>query len=133
LAELLNSLVQVMVALGELLWEVVSLLAPWSLLIAWIAWWLWAVNWKRAWAALADGAWAPVVLLMILVARVWASLDASEVNLFYIMTVPSFWWQLGAVGLVVGLTLFCGWLQIALGWGPVEINLEPPPVASAHH
>jgi hypothetical protein len=133
-AELLQTLVQLFVVLGSFLWELVVLLAPWTLLIAWLAWWLWAVNWRRAWTVLAEGAWAPLVLLIILAARVWASLDPGGRTLFGFLSVPSFWWQLGAVGLLVAVTLFCGWLQIVLGWSPEEINLEPPPPAApAHH
>jgi hypothetical protein len=133
-AELLNTLVQLFVVLGTLLWEILALLAPWTLLIAWLAWWLWAVNWKRTWVVLAGGAWAPVVLVMLLAARVWASLAPGEVSVFGFWIVPNGWWQLGALSLVVSLTLLCGWLQITLGWGPPEINLEPPaPAAAAHH
>jgi hypothetical protein len=132
--ELLQTLVQLVIVLGQFMWELVTLLAPWALLIAWLAWWLWAVNWRRAWAVLAEGAWAPVVLLMILTARVWASLDPGECSFAGIMTLPSFWCKLSGVGLLLAVTLFCGWLQIVLGWPPKEISLEtPPPVVPAHH
>jgi hypothetical protein len=131
-AELLQTLVQLVVVLGTLVWELVTLLAPWALLIAWVAWWLFAVNWRRTWAFLAEGAWAPVILLTVLAAHVWASLAPGRVTLFGILAVPNFWWQLGGVCLVVALTLFCGWLQTVLGWQPSEINLEPPPAADTH-
>jgi hypothetical protein len=125
-APLLDTLQQLVINLGTLVWELVLLLAPWLLLIAWVAWWLWAVNWKRAWVVLAEGAWAPVVLLMILAAHVWASLDPGGL-------LPGFWWKLGGVCLVVGGTLLCGWLQVVLNWSPAEINLEPPPPAAHGH
>jgi hypothetical protein len=130
--ELLQNLVQLFVVLGTLLWGLVLLAAPWTLLIAWLAWWLWAVNWRRTWAVLAEGAWAPVLLLMVLVAHVWASLAPSRLDVFGFVTVPNFWWQLGGVTLLAGLVLFCGWLQTILGWWPPEINLEPPPVGDVH-
>jgi len=42
-------------------------------------------------------------------------------------------WQLGGVGLLVAVTLLCGWLQGVFGWTPAEINLEPVEEAGAGH
>src|SRR5216683_3013877 len=52
----------------------------WLLLTAWLAWWLWGVNWKQAWAVLAQGAWLPVLLLMIVGALVWSQISPSDCN-----------------------------------------------------
>jgi hypothetical protein len=41
------------------------------------------------------------------------------------MVLANFWWQLGAVGLIAGSALFCGWLQGYFGWTPAEMELEP--------
>jgi hypothetical protein len=49
-AELLQTLARLVVAPGPLVWQVVLLLAHWALLTAWVAWWLFAVNWRRTWA-----------------------------------------------------------------------------------
>jgi hypothetical protein len=132
-SDLLQTLVQLLTVLGTLLWELILLLAPWSLLIAWVAWWLGAVNWRRTWNILAEGAWAPVVLLVLLAARVWASLAPAEVKLFGLATLPNYWWQLADIGLLAALTLFCGWLQLVLGWTPPEVAIEPPPPAAGAH
>jgi hypothetical protein len=93
----------------------------------WCAWWLWGVNWKKAWPVLAQGAWAPVLLLMILSALVWSRISPSSRDCFGLFTIPNFWWHLGGVGALTAVALFCGWLQGKLGWAPVDINLEPPP------
>src|SRR5258706_127941 len=34
----------------------------------WMAFWLWAVNWKMVWPVLAEGAWMPCVLLGLIIA-----------------------------------------------------------------
>jgi hypothetical protein len=131
---LIDALVQLFVALGNVVWELVLLLAPLALLITWIAWWLWAVNWRKAWLVLREGAWVPVVLLIVLSARVWASLAPSDCSCLGFVTIGNFWWQLGGVGAIAALTLFCGWLQVTLGWSPEEISLEPTPaVDHGHH
>jgi hypothetical protein len=119
-------------ALGKMGVELLALGLQWSLLLAWVAWWLWGVNWKKAWPVLARGAWAPAVLLLLVSALVWSRLTPSEGSFLGLITVPNFWWQLGAVGLLAALTLFCGWLQGVMDWAPAEISLEPP-APTAHH
>ena len=98
----------------------------------WCAWWLWAVNWKRAWPVLAQGAWAPVVLLSVVAALAWSRIAPSPCNCLGFVTVPNFWWQLGSVSTLTAIALFCGWLQGYFGWTPQESNLEPPPIAHEH-
>jgi hypothetical protein len=115
--------------LGQLLALLLTFAGHWILFIVWVVWWLWAVNWKKCWAALAEGAWAPVVLLMFLSALVWSRLDASPCACLGVVSIPNFWWQLGYVGLLAALALFCGWLQGLMNWAPAELDLDPP----VHH
>jgi hypothetical protein len=86
----------------------------------WCAWWLWAVNWKKAWPVLAQGAWVPVLLFVFTVALAWAGVAGN------------FWRHLGLVGGLALLTLFCGWLQGKLGWAPEDVSFEPAS-DSGHH
>lgn len=117
--------------LGELLVQLVQLGLHWSLLLAWIAWWLLAVNWNKTWSVLRQGAWVPLVLLMLVGALAWSRIAPSSCNCLGFLEVPNFYWQLGAVGLLAAGTCFCGWLQGLLGWTPADINLDPP--APGHH
>jgi hypothetical protein len=105
----------------------------WLLLIAWLAWWLWGVNWNNVWVVLAEGAWLPVLLIMIAAAMVWAGIAPSDCNCLGFVTVPNFWWQLGGVGLLAAITLLCGWLQGVFGWSPPEVSLEPPVAPTSEH
>lgn len=98
----------------------------------WCAFCLWAINWKRMWPTLAEGAWAPAVLLMGLVALVWSRIDPRTVTLFEAVTLPNLWWQLMAVALVVSVGLFFGWLQGRWGIAPVEVSFDPPEHAHDH-
>ncbi len=117
---------QQILLLGKILEKLFQQIMGWSLLIVWLAWWLWGVNWKKAWPVLARGAWVPVALVMVVVALVWSQIAPSEGDCFGLFKVGNFWWQLGDVCLLVALTLFCGWLQGVSGWEPAEVNLEPP-------
>lgn len=129
-----NTLVQLGTNLGSLFVQLVAWLLSWSLLVAWLAWWLWGVNWSKVWPVLTWGAWVGVVLLMLTGALVWSQMTPSDCTCLGFTTVPNFWWQLGAVGLLVAGTLFCGWLQGVFGWAPAEIALEPAATEDhAHH
>jgi len=87
----------------------------------WCAWWLFCVDWTKAWPVLAKGGWAVCVLMAFLAALVWSALFPHR---------PNFWWQLGAVSLLAAAALVCGWLQGVLGWTPAEVTFDPP--ADAH-
>jgi len=136
--EILQTLWQLVMNLGTLVVELLALAVHWSLILAWLAWWLWGVNWKKVWPVLAQGAWAPLVLLIVLAAMTWSRLDPVPCTCLGFMTLPNFWWQLLGVSLLVGLTFLCGWLQGVFGWEPADVNLEPPAAAAygadhAHH
>jgi hypothetical protein len=110
----------------------------WLLLLPWLAWWLWGVNWNNVWAVLAHGAWVPVILLMIVAGLVWSQIAPSDCTCLGFVKVPNFWWQLGAMGLLAVVTLLCGWLQAVFGWTPAEVDLEPaveptPGEGHGHH
>jgi len=63
---------------------------------------------------------------------VWSRLDTKVCDCLPYMTVPNFWWQLGAVGLLIASAFFCGWLQGLLHWTPPVIELEPPAHTHVH-
>lgn len=125
--QLFYTLQDLAIVLSYLTLDVFTLLLSWSLLIVWVAWWLFAVNWSNTWPVLRQGAWVPFVLLCVMGALVWSRLEPTSCSCLRFVTVPNFWWQLGSVGLLVGLTLFCGWLQTYFGWTPPVINVEPTP------
>ena len=75
------------------------------LLVAWVAWWLWGVNWQRAWPVLSVGGWVPLVLLVFAAALTWSQLSPSELHLFGFLRAPNFWWQFGGVSTLAALAL----------------------------
>jgi hypothetical protein len=130
--EIFQTLVQLVTTLLTLIAEVGALTLRHALLITWVAWWLWGVNWTKAWKVLANGGWAVVVLLSLISALAWAGLAPSTFDCLGFFSISNFWWQLGAVTLLVLLTFLCGWVQGAFGWTPTEIDLEPPAHAELH-
>jgi hypothetical protein len=131
--EIQETLWQFFTALFALLAALFKVALGSALLIAWVAWWLWAVDWRRTWAVLAEGAWMPALLIVVVSALVWSQIAPSDCACLGFTVVPNFWWQLGAVGLLAAVTLFCGWLQGVFGWTPAEISLEPPAHGGHEH
>src|SRR5207249_12248857 len=56
---------QLLLVLGKILEKLIQDALGWSLVIFWLALCLFGINWKKAWAILAQGAWAPLVLMMV--------------------------------------------------------------------
>jgi hypothetical protein len=113
-AAFLGQLATVLAILGRAL-------LPWLPLGVWCAWWLWCVNWKRAFPVLAKGGWVPVVLLVFTSALAWSGVSPSK---YYGM--PNFWWQLVACTALALVALLCGWLQGRFNWTPAEVSFDPP-------
>jgi hypothetical protein len=70
--------------------------------------------------------------LLILIAVVWSRIDPRPCDCLGFMSLPNFWWQLGYVGMLAAVAMFCGWLQSVLHWTPHDINLDPPGHAHGH-
>src|SRR5262245_5758104 len=130
--EILDSLWQLLVDIGRLLAALGQFGLRWWLLLLWLAWWTCAVDWRKAWPALRQGAWAPVLLLIVMAALAWSRLDARPLPLGF-TTVGNFWWQLGAVSLFAASALVCGWVQGLIRSAPPEMNLDPPAATDQGH
>jgi hypothetical protein len=115
---------QLLLVLSKILEKLIQDALGWSLVIFWLALCLLGINWRKAWFVLAQGAWAPLVLIMVLVALAWSRMTPEA---------PQFGWKLLQVSLVVVASLFCGWLQGYFHWEPAEITLEPPADAVDGH
>src|SRR5947209_20139510 len=69
-------------------------------LVAFVAWCLWGVDWRRTWPILAAGGWVPLVLIGVMAGVVWAFVFPSSALVFGFMYVHNVLWQLGAVALL---------------------------------
>jgi hypothetical protein len=130
-ADLSATFAELIQVLLKLVTELLALGLHWSLLIAYVAWWLFGVNWSKAWPVLARGAWVPLTVFLVATAIVWSQMAPSDCTCLRVVTIKNFWWQLGDVGLLAAIALFCGWLQGVMHWAPAEISLEPP-AATGH-
>jgi ABC-type nickel/cobalt efflux system permease component RcnA len=128
MSELWTSLVTLLQSAGLVAAELGRLLFHWSLALFAVAWVGFAVDWRKFWPTLREGAAIPLTLLALMVAFAWGFLAPSEAH-FLGANVPNYLWQLMATVVLLGVGFFCGWLQMRYGWFPPEIVVEPP----AHH
>jgi hypothetical protein len=124
-----NTLVALVGNLGTLVHLLFLLAASLAFWILWVAVWLFAVNWKHLWPVLSRGGWVVVALLGVMAAFVWSQIDPSRCE---VCNLDNFWWQLGEVGMLIAIALFCGHLQAILRCGPPEMSFDPPSAEHAH-
>ncbi len=98
----------------------------------WCLFWLLCVDWRKLWTVLAHGAWAGVALLWFISAVVWSRLDPRDYDALGFVSLPNFWWQLIAIGKLIGLALFFGWLQGVIRYAPPEMSVEMPTGHDSH-
>ncbi len=70
---LLESFLQTLGALLNLLYSLGALLLPWTPLAAWIGFWLFGVNWQKLRDVLLAGGWIGVLLIGLVMILVWGS------------------------------------------------------------
>jgi hypothetical protein len=108
-----------------------TIVLPILLIVLWCAWWLWCVNWKKAWPILSEGGWVPVVLLMFIVALAWSRISPATCRCLGFPIANFFWQLIGVTGLTL-LALFSGWVQGRLDWTPAAVSFEPPAHEHGH-
>ena len=112
---LLNSLTQLFTAAADLFYSVGALLLPWLPLIAWLAFWIFAVNWVRLRAVLASGGWIGLLLLSAAAVLVWGSIAPPEGGSYALfgLTISNFVGKTVYVSGLVCLMLLAGAVQLS--------------------
>lgn len=123
---------QVILGIWGLLVPIVRLILPLLPVALWLAFWTWAVDWKKFGPVLRAGGWAPVLLLCLISAAVWANVSPGVCNCLGFVTLANFWWQLGTTLALAACALVGGWLQKYFGIHPLEISFEPPAHEHGH-
>lgn len=131
--DLLQALGQLWESLGSLFLALAGVLLPWTPLAAWIAIWLFAVNWQKLRVILAKGGWTGVVLLGSLAVLVWGtvspSLQPAEV---FGLHVSNFVEKTVYVSALICIMFFCGSLQLS-GFCGEWCRFEEETAEDEHH
>lgn len=114
-----NGLFQNLGGLLTALWDVTAsllmLVAPWLPLVAWIAFWLFAVNWVKFRAVLLSGAWTGVMFLGLMIVLVWGTVSPPPDGVHYLLglTLSNFVGKTVYVTVLFCIMFLCGSIQLA--------------------
>ncbi len=134
--QILASLVEVFFAVWGLLLAVLTLVAPWTPLIAWLAYWLFAVDWPKLWPVMARGGWIGVIFIGLVMALVWGVVAPPTGGTHYILglTVQNFTGKFVYVTALFLMAMFCGFVQLSGSCGNwASFTEEPAADAGDHH
>ena len=132
--EVLQSIWNVVVAVANLLVELVQFIAPWTPLLAWIAFWLLAVNWKVLYPILMKGGMIGVVLTSLMAILIWSMISEPETGMhrLYGLNVSNEVGKTIYVTSLVVIAFLCGSVQLSGCCGSLCCSDEPTPDDSAH-
>ncbi len=113
--QLLQGLLQVLFGVWQLLTAIVALILPWTPLIAWIAFWTFAVNWTRLREILLQGGWVVVALVALMAVLVWGTLSPPPEGTHSLLglTVSNYVGKFVYVAGLVCLMFLCGSVQLS--------------------
>ncbi len=110
--QLFEALGDLIIALKDVVVELATIIAPWWPLIAWIAFWMLAVNWRKLYPVISSGGWIGLLLLWFTMILVWGVVDPKNHD-FVVLQVSNFFGKMIYVtGLFVIMSL-CGTVQLS--------------------
>jgi hypothetical protein len=131
--ELLQSLLNVLESLWELLLVTGRTFWPYAALLAWIAFWLLAVNWEKIYQVFWSGGWVGMLLLALAFVFIWGIVSPPETthNLLG-LEVSNFVGKTVKVAALVTIAFLCGAVQLSGACGSLVRFDEPAPEEHDH-
>lgn len=125
--QLLASLVEVAIAVWGLLLAILAVVSPWTPLLMWLAFWLFAVDWSRLWPVLARGGLIGVVLIGLMMTLIWGSIAPPTGGSHFILglTLSNFVGKFVYVTALLVMMLLCGSAQLSGACGSWANFNEP--------
>ncbi len=131
--EFLTALLNLLDSLWELLLVSGSGIYPYLPLLAWIAFWLFAVNWEKLHQVFWSGGWVGIALLVISAVFVWGVVAPPETTHNILgLEVSNFIGKFLKVGALVVIAFLCGTVQLSGACGCCVRFDEPEPTDSGH-
>ena len=110
-----DSLVQLVGALVNVVVSAGGLILPWTALIAWIGFWLFAVNWVKLRSVLLSGGWTGLALIGFVWILVWGVVapPADGTHFLLGLSVSNFVGKTVYVTTLICIMLLCGAVQLS--------------------
>jgi hypothetical protein len=131
--DVLTNAVALLGAVWQLVISILLLILPWTPLIAWLAFWLFAVNWVKLRAVMVQGGWIGVVAIGFLMILIWGVIDPPASGAHYLLglTLSNFVGKTVYVTALLTIMFLCGSVQLSGACG--DWATFPEPVADDHH
>lgn len=112
---LLDSILQLILALWQVLYSTIALVTPWLALLAWVGFWLFAVNWVQLRKLLLQGGWIGLVLIGFMMIVVWWAIapPPDGHHLILGLTLSNFVGKTVYVTFLMCILLLCGSVQLS--------------------
>lgn len=130
---IVDSLVQLIIALLLFVATIAAVLLPWTPLIAWLAFWMFAVNWTKLREVLISGGWTGFVLIGVFAILVWGSIAPPPTGVYELfgLTLSNFVGKTVFVTGLMCLALLAGSLQLS-GFCASCCRFEEPAAEDDH-
>ena len=122
MSELLSELTNLVAALGGVLRAALLVLRPFVPLLAWAAFWYFAVDWVRLRATLRAGGLVPVIVLLVVAVAVAVAVDPVASRQFGPVPVSSLVHKIGWAAAMSAVALLAGAAQISRRSAPPGIR-----------
>lgn len=130
---LLQALLQLFTSLWTLLGALLAIVIPWTPLLAWVVFWLLAVNWVKLRETLAKGGWIGVTLIGAIAILVWGNIAPGTGTFdFFGLKVSNFVEKTVYVSGLACIMFLAGALQLS-GFCSSCCQFEEPVLEEAHH
>ena len=120
-------------------WDVVinllAVLNPWTPLVAWVAFWLLAVNWEKLYPVMAKGAVIGVLLIGVVMVLIWGLIapPADGVHHLFGLRPSNFVGTAIYVTMLLTIMALCGSVQLSGACGSLCRFPEEPDDEEGHH
>ena len=115
MSDLLYSVLHLIYAIADVIFQVIQLVLPWSALIAWVAFWLLAVNWVKFRQVLVNGGLIGVILIGLCMILIWGLIapPADGAHHLFGLTLSNFVGKTVYVTALFCIMFLCGSVQLS--------------------
>ncbi|MBS0206567.1 MAG: hypothetical protein JSS49_27065 [Planctomycetes bacterium] len=127
--ELVNHLQELLTAGWNVLVTLLGLVLPWTPLIAWVTFWLLAVNWVKLRGVIIQGGWIAIVFLGLMMILVWGVVapPADGSHHLFGLNVTNFVGKTVYVTALLTIMFLCGSVQLSGACGTLAQFPEDVP------
>ena len=125
--DVLTNAVALLGAVWHLVISILQLVLPWTPLISWLAFWLYAVNWVKLREVLAQGGWIGVLAIGFMMVLIWGVIAPPATGAHYLfgLTLSNFVGKTVYVTTLLTIMFLCGSVQLSGACGNWATFPEP--------